>query len=191
MVSVEERNELALAHADLVDKEVRRGPDPWFVDDLRQEAFIGLLDAASRFDPERGEFRQYARRRIRGAIRDWCRRFPHPDSRRLCRKGWLLTETDVTVHKTLPMSDIDDPIKMSVFDGESEGMTPYEYAASRDEVRNMLACLGPRSRTIILGGVIEGIDYTEIAAELGVCKSRVSQLLRRAMDMLRRRAVAA
>ncbi len=41
-------DELALAHLGLIDSVVRYGRDPWFCEDLRQEAFIGLLQAARR-----------------------------------------------------------------------------------------------------------------------------------------------
>lgn len=74
-----EREKMIEAHLSLVDFLVERMMTqvPSFVnrDDIRSAALMGLLDAASRFDPRRGVlFKTFAERRIRGAVFDEVRR---------------------------------------------------------------------------------------------------------------------
>jgi RNA polymerase sigma factor for flagellar operon FliA len=69
------RNELAIRHHGLVERVVRRMgrrlPSHIDRDDLIAAGMIGLLEAADRFDPARGEkFESFAEFRIRGAILD-------------------------------------------------------------------------------------------------------------------------
>ena len=73
------RIELAKKHMSLVRLVVERMKSqvPGFVsrDDMMSAAMEGLMDAASRFDPERGiMFKTFAERRIRGAIYDEIRK---------------------------------------------------------------------------------------------------------------------
>jgi hypothetical protein len=44
------------------------------VDELKSVAYLGLVDAALRFDPSKGAFANYARTRISGEITDFLRR---------------------------------------------------------------------------------------------------------------------
>ena len=74
-----EREKMIESHLPLVDFLVDRMMTqvPVFVsrDDIRSAALMGLLDAASRFDPRRGVlFKTFAERRIRGAVFDEVRR---------------------------------------------------------------------------------------------------------------------
>lgn len=74
-----EREKMIEAHLSLVDFLVDRMMTqvPAFVgrDDIRSAALMGLMDAASRFDPRRGVlFKTFAERRIRGAVFDEVRR---------------------------------------------------------------------------------------------------------------------
>ena len=75
----DDRERMVVAHMSLVNYLVERmlSQVPSFVtrDDLRSAAMVGLIDAASRFDPKRGVlFKTFAERRIRGAIYDEVRR---------------------------------------------------------------------------------------------------------------------
>lgn len=74
-----EREKMIESHLPLVKYLVERMQSqvPAFVnrDDLQSAALIGLMDAASRFDPRRGVlFKTFAEQRIRGAIYDEVRR---------------------------------------------------------------------------------------------------------------------
>ncbi len=75
----DDRERMVVAHMSLVNYLVERmlTQVPSFVtrDDLKSAAMVGLIDAASRFDPKRGVlFKTFAERRIRGAIYDEVRR---------------------------------------------------------------------------------------------------------------------
>ncbi len=75
----DQRDELIKAHLDFVDFVVHRmRPQiPGFVsiDDLKSAAMYGLMDAASRYDPEKGVlFKTFAETRIRGAVLDELRK---------------------------------------------------------------------------------------------------------------------
>ena len=74
-----EREKMIEAHLSLVDFLVDRMMTqvPAFVsrDDIRSAALMGLMDAASRYDPRRGVlFKTFAERRIRGSVFDEVRR---------------------------------------------------------------------------------------------------------------------
>lgn len=74
-----EREKMIETHLSLVDFLVDRMMNqvPGFVDreDIRSAALMGLMDAASRFDPRRGVlFKTFAERRIRGSVFDEVRR---------------------------------------------------------------------------------------------------------------------
>ncbi len=63
-------NDLAMKHLDIAEKVAlnisRRTGHP--VDDLRQIATLGILQASRRFSPERGSFRAYARTYANGEV---------------------------------------------------------------------------------------------------------------------------
>ena len=73
--AIARRNEYATKHHALVGKVARRMarklPSHVEMDDLISAGMLGLLDAADRFDPKRGEkFESFAEFRIRGAMLD-------------------------------------------------------------------------------------------------------------------------
>ncbi len=167
-------DELALAHLDLLDIVVWKGHSPSFcdTDDLRQEAFIGLLQAARNYDPAKGSFRTFARFRMKGAIRDWARLFPHPESRPACRKVLVVSESTASR----------DEWNQGVMSGVP---APWQAAQSEDEVRRILRRLGPRSRHAVRRYHVDGEYQKDIADDLHVTHSRVSQILKEAMRVLR------
>ena len=75
----DQRDELIKAHLDYVDFIVHRMrpqiPGNVSLGDLKSAAMYGLMDAASRFDPEKGVlFKTFAETRIRGAVLDELRK---------------------------------------------------------------------------------------------------------------------
>ena len=75
----DQRDELIKAHLDYVDFIVHRMrpqiPGNVSLDDLKSAAMYGLMDAASRFDPDKGVlFKTFAETRIRGAVLDELRK---------------------------------------------------------------------------------------------------------------------
>ena len=75
----DQRDELIKDHLDYVDFIVHRMrpqiPGNVSLDDLKSAAMYGLMDAASRFDPDKGVlFKTFAETRIRGAVLDELRK---------------------------------------------------------------------------------------------------------------------
>jgi RNA polymerase sigma factor (sigma-70 family) len=72
----QERNNLIINHMDLAEqiaKNKRKSIKLQF-DDLRSAAYLGLVDAAWRFEEAKGSFRRYAAYRILGEVNEYIRR---------------------------------------------------------------------------------------------------------------------
>ena len=96
-VSIEQRNELATSYLPIVRKIAMglstKAPSSVSFDDLVGAGLIGLMDAASRFDPEkRDQFGAFVATRVRGAMIDELRN-NDPLSRDLRQKSNKLTRT--------------------------------------------------------------------------------------------------
>ncbi|MBN2340621.1 MAG: FliA/WhiG family RNA polymerase sigma factor [Deltaproteobacteria bacterium] len=96
-VSIEQRNELATSYLPIVRKIAMglstKAPPSVTFDDLVGAGLIGLMDAASRFDPEKREqFGAFVATRVRGAMIDELRN-NDPLSRDLRFKSNKLTKT--------------------------------------------------------------------------------------------------
>jgi RNA polymerase sigma factor FliA len=123
--AIARRNAHVLKHHALVGKVAkrlaRRLPSYVSLDDLTSAGMLGLLEAADRFDPERGQkFESFAEFRIRGAMLDDLRLRDSlsRDMRRLCRElqdathrltqqlGRNPTESDVASYLGVSVSEI-------------------------------------------------------------------------------------
>lgn len=195
-------------------------------EELAQAAALGLVEAALRFDPERGvPFERWAVTRIRGAVVDAIRAVDfaprsvrstarHIDaahealSQRLGR-----TPTTKELAATLKMSvrELDDhrarrdsahvlslDATTTSAEGSSAGLadvlieldapTPdvvVDEAESLALVTTAVQLLPERLRTVIEGYFVAGRTSQEIADELGVTESRVSQMRAEGLAMLR------
>lgn len=195
-------------------------------DELAQAATLGLVEAAHRFDPDRGvPFERWASLRIRGAIVDAVRALDFaPRSLRAAARDMeeartaLMNELGRTptaaetarrlgvperdihqlqgrVHRALVLSldapcGEDDGDQMSLADGivETADVDPAEILAAREThsyLRDAVGLLPDRLRTVISGYFLEGRTSADIAAELGVTESRVSQMRSEALALLR------
>jgi RNA polymerase sigma factor (sigma-70 family) len=138
----------------------------WLVDDLSGAALLGLCQAARRYDPDRGvHFRPYAARRVRGAIKDECRRFSRKPHRAAYER---------------------EPIEV----GESCVSVPLDEfpfardrpprAEIRDEMRALLERHYGRTRRL-LAMLASGMTSRQAAAVLGISTSWTSTLYREAV----------
>lgn len=203
------REALIVAHFDLargVARRFRRTGVP--LDDLIQEARLGLIFAAAKFDHTRGfRFLTYARRWC--VVR--CQRRVHADARivklpehvkaydaiRMLRCGEAMDATDLVAagfgegfaadvfaawsasHANVEPTRHDTPE-----DAYARAESDYETA---DAVRAAMARLTAKERTIVRQRFMseERVGMKEIGAELGVSKQRVNLLEKRAMEKLR------
>ncbi|MCU0662353.1 MAG: RNA polymerase sigma factor FliA [Myxococcota bacterium] len=95
-ITDEERNRLTREFLPIVEKiargVARKAPSTVSIDDLIGAGTLGLVDAASRFDPSRGDqFRSFVESRVRGAMIDEIRAHG-PMTRELRTKSNLVSE---------------------------------------------------------------------------------------------------
>jgi RNA polymerase sigma factor for flagellar operon FliA len=195
------------------------------VDDLTGAAFLGLVEAARRFDPDRGvPFEAWALNRIRGAIFDAARavdfasRRTRSDARRVDAVVEEMTQSlgrrpsDAEVTERMGLSPEDlQTLRAKVHQGfvlsldaqfddaEDSGlgfadvlvdadMPPLETLERREldaYVRDCVASLPDRLRYLVEQLFFHGRTASDLALEMGVTDSRVSQLRSEAMRLLR------
>jgi RNA polymerase sigma factor (sigma-70 family) len=161
------RDRLVLAHLALVDEiaraVARRLPPSWDIADLIQVGRLGLLDAATKFDPARGvPFPAYARKRIRGEMYSSAR-----------RRSWRDGTHAPLEEAVEPAGDagIEDAVE------RGQRAKVVSIAIARLEVREEALV-----RRHYLGAQEE---LQKIGRELGLGQSRASQLHRKALEDLK------
>lgn len=170
-------------------------------DDFVQNATIGLLEAMSRFDPERGiVFEAYAKARVRGAVFNGLRaivgdRLQPQDSRRAQARLELIREAGEEGDALARLLDavvglgigylIDDSVRLA---GMAKPEDAYAYATRNETSRKVLSAMArlpDRYRKIVEDHYFHEVAFIEIASRLGVTKGRVSQIHKAAMAHMR------
>ena len=194
-------------------------------EELATAGALGLVEAARRYDPDRGvPFDRFAARRIRGAIldavraADWAPRSVRNHSRRLeSIEQRLATElgrtpTNEEVAQALGLTpdelhrlrdrlfrsvvlaleyevnDANEEYTLGEMLKDDSTLEPSEELEHREllaYMRDAVDLLPPRHRTVIAGYFIEGRKSQDLADQLGVTESRISQLRSEALVMLR------
>lgn len=141
------------------------------LDDLRQEACLGLCEAARRYDASVGTpfaayARHWCRKRTLLAVRHHGSPVRLPENERPQARFYSLSAEDDT-------RDDDDEEQLR--------------KAQADRIDDALQCLTPREQTVVR--LFHGFDYprlsmAEIAAALGFSKPRVSFIYRHALGHL-------
>lgn len=139
------------------------------VEDLKSAAYLGLVEAASRFDPSRGiAFSTFAYRRIFGAIQDYLR-----------EQGWL-KRGDSTKVLSLDLVDNDsddfalkDTIEAKPADDTEEC---FEVIASN---------LDEQAQSILRHYFIDEFSMKEVGEKFGISESRISQLIKQYKNQIR------
>jgi len=119
-----DNNELVKANMPLVRLVVERmrAQVPTFVtkDDMTSAAMMGLLDAATRFDPARGiMFKTFAERRIRGAIYDEMRKmdwFSRSLREKQGRIGKTIARLEHRLGRTPDEDEVAEALEMTIDD---------------------------------------------------------------------------
>ncbi|MBI3408758.1 MAG: sigma-70 family RNA polymerase sigma factor [Planctomycetes bacterium] len=208
------RDELILEHLPLVRHTVGRllAQLPRSVDaeNLEAAGMLGLVEAAAKFDPQRGvKFETFATYRIRGAVFDELRR-NSPLSQHLLEKVGKVRQAyrelppPVTVEALaaatgLAAEDVADCLtalrmtRMLSWEDVSDARQPQhrdaagrpEEAASLEEQKQHLAIglteLPERQRLVLTLYYLENLRLKEIGQVLGLSESRVSRLLNEAL----------
>jgi RNA polymerase sigma factor FliA len=215
-------------HLPLVEQVVHQvaGGFPRHVDrsELVRDGVLGLVEAANRYDGERGvPFDRFAARRIRGAVLDAVRAADWaPRSVRSASRRADAAEQDLTARlgRTPTVREVADALGQSpdevarlrgrvfrslvlaldhrVNDGDDldlveilhdrTSLEPDEELENREMrsyLRDAVALLPERHRTVIVGYFLEGRSSEDLARSLGVTESRISQVRSEALGMLR------
>jgi RNA polymerase sigma factor for flagellar operon FliA len=159
----------------------RRVPPCVTFDDLTSGGTVGLIEAVDRFDSSRDlKFRSYAQHRVMGAMLDFLRG-EDPLSRGERRR--VRDSASAVGAKgcgTKPMTVSLDHILLA----HVSASTPADFAV-RSEIREARQCLSPRENRVIVLLYVFGWQNREVAADLNVNESRVSQIKQRAISKLR------
>lgn len=168
--------------------------------DFIQNATLGLLDAMSRFNPERGvSFRAYAKPRVRGAVFNGLRailgdRPPPRDEATLGERLQSLQEYGAT--DTLE-SIVDSVVGLGLGflldeagrhagGGDArDGLAYVDRQQTEHRLSAALQILPERLRLIIQTHYFHYVPFQDIAQSLGLTKGRVSQLHHAALTKLR------
>jgi len=132
-------------------------------DDLISWGYIGLVKAARRFDPALGSFSTYAWHTIRGEIQSEYSKFMHGVTPRGARPSFVSLET---------LPDLTAPEKKS-----------FQLSESAE---HHLASLRATEREVLTMYYIQGLTGPEIAARRGCSKTRIYDIIARAIAYLRR-----
>lgn len=209
-----ERDELVRGHVEMVPRiarAVHRDMPTWVrVDDLVGAGHEGLLDAARRFDPERGSsFNNYAYYRVRGTMIDWVRQAAAHDPVTRTRAAahaavddlmqTLAGEHDLAavtadgaaamLASTLQEAAAAFALAELATETQPEVREDPEAAVARRETGEALARavdgLPERERGILRGVYFDGRTIEQSGAALGLSKGWASRLHARALALLR------
>ncbi len=166
-----ERNRLVEENLDLVRqiaKFVMKSLPPCFeLDDLVQAGNIGLMDAATKYDPSRGvPFRVYASQRVRGEIKESCRRKRYRDN-----THEELTQEHAESAEDTRLASLDAGVKAKQL---------------RRRIAQALDGMPNADRQVIEIYFLRGGKLAGVGKAFGVRQSRSSQLLQRAKSEMRR-----
>lgn len=167
-------------------------------DDFIQNANIGLLEAMSRYDPERGiAFPIYAKSRVRGAVFNGLKAIigerPRPSDDRFAERLQTLEQDEGRGAFEEVISSIvdlgigyllDESIRS--LSRESAGPTAFvESAQIESRVMLAVARLPDKLQGIIRAHYFEYIPFHQIAADMQLTKGRISQLHHSALAKMR------
>jgi RNA polymerase sigma factor for flagellar operon FliA len=165
--------------------------------DCIQNATVGLLEAIERFEPHRGvPFRAYATPRVRGAVFNGLRTLastarPAP-SQRIRDRVACLAEDAADGDETTFFADLVGSLGLGFLIEDAWDAPDSQDAsgfAERSQLRLRLADglrrLSVRHRDILHHHYFLHRPFSELAAEAGITKGRMSQLHREALLRLR------
>lgn len=165
--------------------------------DYVQNATVGLIEAADRFDPARGiEFRTFARHRVRGAVFNGLRQLANSSHVSMTvteRSGSLGEDGEdaflsfVSWTVGLGLGHLLDVAAEP--EPAHEGRDPYamaERSQASELIRSAVDILPERERTVLIMHYFQHVPFVDIARYLMLTKGRVSQLHRQAIERLRR-----
>ncbi len=168
MLTLEERNELISSHISFAEQlasvQFRKIPSCVQWDELKSAAYMGLVDAAEKYDGSK-PFKSYASFRIFGEIKDYLR--------------------------TLYWGGRRGGFKVSSWDSEYEQVSESESEDFNDFFEGITKMLSPLSKKILYMYYAEDKTMKQIGVEVNLSASRVYQILQDNLQVLRETVDAA
>jgi RNA polymerase sigma factor for flagellar operon FliA len=168
-------------------------------DDLLTHGCLAVMEAAQRFDPERGvTFETFATQRIRGAMLDAIREVdwvPRTIRRRQSarHRGEPVEATSRQMHENgqvvsieTPLQDCDEQLRVAdiLIDRSASSERPTIDTAVTNALHAAIAALPSRLAFVLDRYFYDGATLDQIADELGVTEGRVCQMKREAFERL-------
>jgi RNA polymerase sigma factor (sigma-70 family) len=154
-------------------------------DDLVQEGYVALLMSAGRYEDVGASLATFANRGIKGAMLRFVQR---RRGRGITGFGYRKSYEHlpfVSLH--IKQSDGADGELITLLDLLPSGEPDPHATAEASMVREALQKLPEREREVIMLFYFHDLDQPEIARRLGFSQPRVSRILRRARERLRKR----
>lgn len=210
--TLEKRNELIEEYQGFVRKIVRYLISSLsipikFKEELESAGYLGLVEAADRFDPNNGTpFVQFAKIRIRGAVIDSIRKNSHLSGRAYRMSKAL--EAMSSLRDCMDIKSIQDVLEFAaqgaltfelsmcevgkeINEIPDESPSPFDLMESSERhkvLREIVKSLPARERSIVELYYFHGKSFVEIAKEdESLSKSWVSRLHSRAIELIRER----
>lgn len=182
----EDQRRLVAEHVEWAERVAKRHNSPMPVEDRTQEAFVGLIDAARRFDPAWGvKFETYAGPRVVGAILDAGRR-PGAAVVQLGRAGRQRGEPEIRVTSVEASNMVSrggrDAIAADFLFVDDEPRCA-DAIDRRDAIDRALTAFAANERAVVRSYWLDGRTMKQTGADVGLSESRVSQMM---TDVLRR-----
>ena len=170
------------------------------LDDLKQNAHMGLIDALDRFDPSRGvKFETFASFRIKGALVDGLRHYCHDmeiyrENYAKERRESLLPTTKKSEGNLEDWANSVANIAVSFLLEEDDDIDEvidekYNYVAEGEVLSKQLwksvAKMKEEHEMVIIYHYLYGYSFDEISSALGISKSAAFKRHRSAIDSLR------
>jgi RNA polymerase sigma factor (sigma-70 family) len=154
-MKTKETEELILQFKPLADKYAgafcKKTPKGVYFEDLQSASYLGLIEAAHCFDAKLGDFSNFARRRIIGSIQDYLRSLYWGGK-----------------HKINAVSlDLEMEKGVCFFDHHSS----CSFSHTIEDLNDL-------EQKIVTLYYVDGFKLHEIGSQLGVTKSRISQILK-------------
>lgn len=144
---------------------------PRFIDfeDLRSAAYLGLVEAANRFNPNIGIcFSTFAYSRINGAMIDYLR-----------NQGWLKRGSACFI-VSLDSKTSDDSCNFG------DTIEAKKEVKNQDEIlETILFKLEDQAKSVLKHYFIDQLSMKEVGQKIGVTEGRVSQLIKKYKDQIR------
>lgn len=168
---------------------------PWALtyQEIYSAVSLGYTQSRDRYTPDKGPFKTYANFRMRGAVLDELRnkddysRGERRKIRALLQRNKFLSpeeqEQEPSKHRTVYSEDLEESTPILI----SPDLNPEEQCEKAEEIVLMeraLAKLPSRNQQMIIGYFWEEKSMQEIASIFGVTQGRISQLLKRNLDIL-------